>query len=434
MRHLSALLGLADDAESTDGPAWRITETPPQDDPESHLEQRFRKVFLEGLKAAGAAITEVPKAWGNALRFTLPGASRQWTLTPQVNLENSRPDFVLESNDTSVPAVAVFTDGRSFHAVASRNRLADDAEKRGILRDTGRIVLAISAQDITDAERGTVAAPSWFVPAAVAKLLKQQQFLTTPAAYDGLRAGPLTWLLNWVAEPKPADIGIVARAVPMFMLTGQKPHKVADGVSLATAGRAALLGEEIPAGTRSVVIKQFGSLAVVVESAASEIGVALVLDDRDEMLDTAHAGAWRLWLQLANALSLRDWPTVITTTSLTVQQTKTPSPKTEAEADALPAGTDESWLAPYESAAPGIERQLIRLLAEHGGIQAPVVGAEGPQGIPMDLSWPDRQVVVAVYDMPDEDRADLTAAGWVVVEAELATIIAALAPTELLEH
>ena len=269
----------------------------------------------------------------------------------------------------------------------------------------------------------------------MAKLLKQPKFLTTPATYEGLRTGPVTWLLNWVTEPKPTDIGIVARAVPMFMLAGQKPLKVAEGVRLASAGRAALLDEEIPAGTRSVVVKQFGSLAVAVEQVVADIAVALVLDDRAGALDSAHSDAWRLWLQMSNALALRDWATDITTTSRVAQQAATTTSAPKTEPDTLPEGIDQSWHAPYEAAAPGLERTLIRLLAEHGGIKAPVVGAEGPGGIPMDLSWPEQHVAASFYDMPDEDRDDLTAAGWVVVEAELATIIAALTgPTELLEH
>ena len=430
VRHLARLLGLAEDAESPEGPPWTITETPPQDDPESHLEQRFRKLIVERLKAAGAAITEVPKAWGNALRFTLPGAPRQWTLTPQVNLENSRPDFVFESNDTSVPAVAIFTDGRAFHAVPSRNRLAEDAEKREILRGTGRIVLAITAQDIAEAEQGGASGDAaWFAPGVVSKLIKQPQFLAAPAAYEGLRVGPIAWLLDWVSAPKPADVGIVARAVPMFLVGGLTPRKCADGVALAAVGRAALLTEDLPTGDRSVVVRQFGPLAVVVERTEAGIDMALVLDDRDDVLDTAHADAWRLWLRLSNVLALRDWPTVITTTSRVSRQTGEVAPVAPAEAEELPAGVDESWLAPYESAAPGAERALIRLLAAHGGLDAPVIGVEGPQGIPMDISWPSRRLVVAVYDFLDEDRADLHAAGWHVVEADLDAIVAALTGT-----
>jgi hypothetical protein len=44
----------------------------------------------------------------------------------------------------------------------------------------------------------------------------------------------------------------------------------------------------------------------------------------------------------------------------------------------------------------------------------------------MDLSWPRLHVAVALYDMPDEDRDDLGAAGWHVVKPDPEAIVAAL--------
>ncbi|MET0494359.1 MAG: DEAD/DEAH box helicase [Actinoplanes sp.] len=428
-RHLAHLLGLNEDADTADGPPWTLVTTPPQDSPESHLEQRFRKLIAQRLTAIGAATTEVPKPWGNALRFTLPGDHRQWTLTPQVNVENSRPDFLLESNDTSVPAVAVFTDGHAFHAIASRNRLADDAEKRQILRDTGRIVLAVTAADIAAAEQQTPAAPAWFSEATVARLIKQAPFQTAPSAYEGLRAGPISWLLAWVSAPKPAEIGIVARAVPMFLVDSKSRRTCADGISLAAIGRAALLAEELSPGDRTVLVRQFGALAVVVEPTKSAVHASLVLDDREQALDAAHSDAWRLWLQLSNAMSLRDWPTVITTSSRVGGLVTAAATSEPATSDGLPDGVDGSWASAYESAAPGVERDLIRLLAVHGGLEAPQIGAEGPQGIPMDICWPRVHIAVDLYDMPDEDRADLSSAGWHVVQPEPDAIVAALTGT-----
>jgi len=107
---------------------------------ESHLEQRFRKNLVERLVASGASVHETPGPWGNTVRVTVPGGRRQWTLTPQEHIEGCRPDFVLRSSDTTVPTVVIFTDGRAYHATESINRLADDATKREILRDSGYMV------------------------------------------------------------------------------------------------------------------------------------------------------------------------------------------------------------------------------------------------------------------------------------------------------
>lgn len=109
-----------------------------------------------------------------------------------------------------------------------------------------------------------------------------------------------------------------------------------------------------------------------------------------------------------------------------MQTVAAPTPAPPPATGALPPGAGKDWASAYESAAPGVERELIRLLAAHGGLDAPKVGAEGPHGIPIDISWPHRHIAVSVYAMPDEDRDDLNAAGWSVVAADPDAIIAAL--------
>jgi hypothetical protein len=428
-RHLGHLLGLTPEADTAEGTTWAITEIPPQEDPESHLEQRFRKLIASRLKTLGAAITEVPKASGNALKFTLPGAPRQWTLTPQVNLENSRPDFVLETNDTTVPTVAVFTDGRRFHATAAHNRLAEDAGKREILRGTGRIVLGVTAQDVADAERGVTSAPQWFSEQTVGQLITRPDFMATPAAYENLRKGPVDWLVDWVAMPASASVRTVARAVPMFLLSAAHQVQVAGDVPLSRVAREALLEEKAPSsGPRRVMLRRSGALAVAVELRDGVVDVAAVLDDRDSVLDAAHAVAWRQWLQLSNALALRDWPTDITTVSRTVPTATAVATSVAIASIDVPQGLSPEWISAHEAAAPGPERTLILILARHGNLPAPVVGAEGPHGIPLDISWPRLHIAVAsANDMLDEDRDDLKHAGWSVVDADPDAIVAAVA-------
>ena len=75
----------------------------------------------------GATVKESPGPQGNRLIITFPGASRQWTLEPQVLMGGSRPDFVLSSSQGGLPPVAIFTDGWRYHASPAHNRIADDA-------------------------------------------------------------------------------------------------------------------------------------------------------------------------------------------------------------------------------------------------------------------------------------------------------------------
>ncbi|MFE9914678.1 hypothetical protein ACFYPG_05905 [Micromonospora sp. NPDC005553] len=53
-----------------------------------------------------------------------------------------------------------------------------------------------------------------------------------------------------------------------------------------------------------------------------------MLDDRDGVLDDAHGDAWWAWLRLSNALALRDWPTIVTTTSVLGPASVAPSDET----------------------------------------------------------------------------------------------------------
>ncbi|OZM79674.1 DEAD/DEAH box helicase [Pseudonocardia sp. MH-G8] len=419
-RHLRTLLGVDPDGIPS---AWTITDQPPVDDAESHLEQRFRKVLVERLRTTGATVTEVPSAHGNTVHVTLAGQHRHWTLTPQVNLQNSRPDFILETNDTTVPVVAIFTDGRAYHATVAHNRLADDAAKRQILRDTGRVVLAVTAADVVAAEKGTSAPPSWYNPKLVQKLITRQAFMASPAAYDGLRGGPVDWLIDWISRPSPTNTMTVARAVPLFPTAAAATVTLPDGASLTEAVRSVLLDVTATGpGGRPVKVWRSGACALAVEAVGASVHTALVLDDREAVLDSGHVEAWREWLRLSNALALRDWPTVITTTGLAAASEPVPTPAPTANSELTP-----EWQQIFDKAAPGVERELVAELARTGGLPLPKVGAEGPDGIPIDLSWPALQVAVAMPHMPAEDRADLTTAGWHLVEPGADVIATALA-------
>ncbi len=408
-RHLRSLLGLGPQALKGYESAWDITKIPPIEDLESQLEQRFRKIMIERLGAAGATVQTIPGTWGNIVKFTLPGGPRQWTLMPQVNLENSKPDFVLQSTDTNVPAVAIFTDGRTFHATEACNRLADDAAKRAILRATGRVVLGISAADLSATESVD---PPWYSPSKIAQLISHPSFQTKPAAYESLRRGPVDWLIDWVSEPMPSALRIAARAIPMMLQLA--PQKVAapEDSTPAQIASAVLVGEQLD-GQKQTLVYTYGALAVAVDLLEGNVaGVGVVLDDRAGSLTDVHADAWRMWLRLSNALALRDWPTEITTVSKVVAGAVAPPVPVVEEGH---PDLDGPWAAVYREASTGLERELVGSLAAYAEFDAPGVGIEGPDGIPLELSWPDLKVVVDVSGMAPDDKVDLLAAGWVVL-------------------
>jgi ATP-dependent helicase YprA (DUF1998 family) len=419
-RHLRTLLALAPDALTAEGTTWTVTEVAPHEEPESHLERALHRLLVGELRRNGATVTETPGPTGNIVRFTLPGAHRQWTLTPQANIADSRPDFLLQTVDMNVPAVAIFTDGRAYHASAACNRLADDAVKRANLRDAGMLVLAVNIRDLTteDAARR----PAWYSPDLAGSLMNVPQLQAPPEAYRTLGRGPVDWLIDWVTAPSPNAVRAVARAVPMFLSREAQPIQVPETVSLEEVARAVLLDEHLPSGDRRVYLYRAGALAAVIEMQSTMVvRVAVVLDDRNEVLDDAHAAAWRGWLRLSNALAARDWPTVVTTTSLIAQPSST-----ENETGSHGSRPVGAWADVYDAAAPGAERRLVAALANHG-LTPPVVGVEGPDGIPLDVSWPNLRIAIAFPHMAPQDRADLASAGWLVVDPSPDLVVAAVA-------
>lgn len=154
-RHLRTLLAGReltpdDDAALPAAMPWVIVDDEPaDDDPESALERRFRTEFARRLDALGANVSQTPSDRGIVLTISL-GPGNRWTLRPQENVLGSKPDFLLTSANPGVPPTAIFTDGRRWHATATHNRIADDAEKRRNLRDGGYQVIAVTHEDLQD--------------------------------------------------------------------------------------------------------------------------------------------------------------------------------------------------------------------------------------------------------------------------------------------
>lgn len=437
-RHLRTLLGLSPNALDTSEISWTLLEQAPDDsNVESHLEQRFRRVIVDRLQSMGAFITEVPGAWGNTVRFSLPGQPRQWTLSPQVPMHGCRPDFVLQSNDINVPAVAVFTDGHRFHAVPDKNRLADDAQKRADLRAHNIVVIGVSARDVSQDPALSPVLPDWINSQLLGEFMMQKEFIASPSAYNSVGRGPIDFIVDWINAPDVSDLTQVARAVPMLLSRqvayAQDWTQAPANASLASLAVARIFGERVTENDspRRVITWKRGSLSVAMESREKTgvIEIALVLDDRNESLDAAHADSWREWLLLSNSLALRDWPTVVSTLSLALRE-EASGVAQEPGHDLEPADPEAGLLAPewaqaLSDASPGVERALVQALAATARFPAPTIGLEGPDGIALDLVWPEFQVAVRLPGLSHADEVELTALGWQILDPSPVAIIEA---------
>ncbi|MGC3954923.1 MAG: DEAD/DEAH box helicase [Propionicimonas sp.] len=385
--------------------AWVVTDVPVEPpDPETKIEQKFRRVLTDRLQVAGATVTEKPGPAGNIL--LIKAGIRQWRLEPQQPIGPAKPDFVLTSSQP-LPLVAIFCDGWKYHANPQINRLADDSVKRANLRDLGHIVLGVSWADLESAEAKQLAKQPWFDANGAAFIKGEPAAQWNQRQVDVLAGGAIDFLIDWILGPDPASVARVANWVPW--VTASKAIRVdapqrASIVDIALAG---LRGEVSP-GDSDISVWVHDTVALAYRhlgGVPDNLEVALVLDDRDSSLGPDHKGAWNAWLSLSNALALRTRPTVIST----LRAAPAPPPSI-----AVPVVSID-W-ASLIGQATEAERQILEVLSQHA-IPKPELGYESEGGIPMSLVWPDQHLVVMV-DLSDGERSELESEGWDVVDVD----------------
>jgi hypothetical protein len=428
-RHLRTILSSGDaDAEPSDSMAWACTEEAPAAfDPESVLEQRFRAVLSDRLQAIGATVTDTPGPKGNRSVIRISGSHRIWTLEPQENVLDSKPDFVLRCDQTGIPAVAIFTDGWQYHASPAHNRIADDAAKRRNVRDAGWIVLAVTWEDLELAQHGKSTNPAWLDSTKVGDIVASSRGELAPAAVELLGKGSIDYLVQWVQQPDPESMAKLAKWTPYFLAGRSTTVKSTTKQPLTGLAMDLLEGRHDSSGSAMGWGWGHDTLAVVVRrlnDVATE--VAVVLDDRPDRVGTAHDRAWRDWLRLSNLLNLRTLP--VTITAVSRAGIDIVAPATEPVEPSAAQALRPAWRRLLENAISDSERALLPALAEHG-VDLPEQGFESAAGIPIDLSWPDRRIAVDI-DLDANDRADLEGEHWVVVPPDVDAIIAALGSRE----
>jgi hypothetical protein len=402
------------DGEPSEAIGWAVTEKPTHAyDPETHIEQKFRKVLHERLtKGLGASVQEHPGPNGN--RWTInPGGGRTWVMEPQLALGGVQPDFVFYCNDQNIPRLALFCDGWQFHASPVINRIADDATKRAMLRDQGYVVLALTWQDLLEAETGTPSAPPWFSEERWTQAMAATNGTLKPSMRELTKGGPIDYLTQWISNPDPAGIEALAEALPL-LLAGSGPVGKTDSITpLSDLARSIHDGAAFPLeGDRRAWAWKFDTLTAVARN-VSEQGVStevvVLLDDRGDRLGHEHKSAWREWIRFANLLNQRLQASHVTAYTL----------EAAAPSKSSPGGAQlhEPWASLYKSAVSQEEKRLIALLAE-SGVPAPSLGHEAASGLPIDISWPEYKIAIDL-DLQAEDREELGDDGWTLVAPDL---------------
>jgi hypothetical protein len=418
-RHLRTLIGI--DAEGTYLP-WDVTDTDlPSGVGEPPLEGWFRKVFMDRARSVGATVKEKPGAWGNTVQVTIPGTNMVWQLKPQISVGFTKPDFVLEPTYGGAIPIAIYTDGRAFHASLAHNRIADDAVKRRALRDEGYLVMALTWDDVKRADEGTPEpTPVWFDKAHAGLFVSALGL--SPSSLDHIVANPISQLMEWMQDPGGALARWrkVAETLPTLLTSPKGKWVTTVAESLVDDVASVLDGVELaPSTTGTSWVVTLDDVVLLAARGAHGTDAVLLLDDRGKAVaGTTHADSWRTWLRLSNLLGAHDAhhaPVIgARSESFSVGPVDvTPTPVVAIE-----------WSELLEF-ADGDERALLLALSEVDGMIVPEQGIELDSGSPIALAWPTAKLAV-VFDDDTDHLDELASAGWTVIPTDVVAIQTAL--------
>ncbi|MGW4535411.1 DEAD/DEAH box helicase [Nocardia sp. NPDC004340] len=421
---LDTLLGVRGDTEP-DLEVWlrSITREEPGKkavSPESPLEREFYVEFVKRLRAMGATVKEKPGTYAPSATITMPGSKiRTWTLIPQPQMGNVVPDFELSTLDANIPDIAIFADGRKFHATPEVNRVADDAGKRAKLRSGHVIVWSFGYEDLQRFIRNEPVRPSWFQDQA-AKVTMQMGKLK-PAVFRLLTtADPVTQLLNFLSDPDAEAWREVGRWLPLMFVRdkqfkGDDTAIAAWALDLIDRQKTQIAPGEFPCWSYSD-----GPLTVTagLRPGTREITAVLAVDDRDRKLE-ADGQAWKEWVRLSNWFGLSA-ANAVTTRTLLAADSSTP------DRTAITSGAHlaPAWQEVLDNVVSTAERDLVLELVK-AGTPPPVLGVEADNGEVLDLGWPDGQVGVLIFDNAETADA-MSELGWTICAPDIERIVAVL--------
>jgi replicative superfamily II helicase len=412
----------------------------------SELELQFREAFKAHFAARdGWSVDTAIGSNGEELdlRAVSPsGESRRWRMRPLVNIAAAgiatQPDFLLTRSDAQSCDVAIYLDGRQYHASVEHNRTADDAEKRDVLRRDGRRVWSISWEDVQ-------AFVSTSLKVVTPDLVHQQAQNIASAGIGDPRI-KLLWgnsihhLIEYLADPDDSVWGQGAQATVLALVNpgkhGATAPAMAKPAELASVLQAHATGSKpaaAPDGTVMVVPRSgLSGLPLLIIADPSDpdptTGVLAVLDDREsEVGGPRHAARWRDWLRWSNVLQFLRLPMfghemplrmaeVWTRRSLDVFAQSHLPLAAPAVAIASVGGREltPEWVEVRDYTDPVLSH-LIAIMAD-ANVAIPEAGAEvGPTETvwQVEMAWPDARVAVVV-DIDAQRDSWLRAAGWTV--------------------
>ena len=390
-KHLETMLGLT----PSDPPVvavWDIQKEPTVHvDPESVLEVRFGKAFRAIAEGLQGSVTDTPDLYGNTTRVQI--GARQFKLSRQVPLGHTQPDFLLSSE--GLPDLVIYTDGWEYHASNKHNNIGDDARKREGVRLGGKLVLAVTSQDLDRFDQGERSPrPDWFDTSLAQRLNSEPALQHSAAARDALMNGPMALIAYWLQGPDQENLKRFGRCVATLVYAAGAP----------TGGNGA-------AGTKSWTN---GPLTISVgRGKPGKMHSSAVLDDTVDLNTTEARDAWHGWLNFANATMFLH-PLIARVEALSDQSQPVEAPLVDIAPPPLQGG----WASILEELGEGEE--LIAALSA-AGVEAPdgEIGLELGDGVPFDLVWLARRIAVRLE--PGEAPV-VNEPGWQIFGPDAAAI------------
>ncbi|WP_346732461.1 DEAD/DEAH box helicase [Brevibacterium spongiae] len=465
---------LSGEAASDASHRWTVTEEAPQaQDPESYLERRFRQVFRARLERANINVQDKPAPTGTVLSIHRSGSRVGWSLTPQVPMGNTKPDFLLTCDVTNIPDIAIYTDGRAFHASSAVNRLADDAQKRSGLRGQGLFVIAITNADVESASAdkhgadpgSAVCLPEWYSRQVVSTVLNRPEFGWTNQAEEAL-GNPIDVLIGLIqavtsSEPDlPKSMLAAGDGAPLFFAMQTHSRRVvmvpavgelAEAAVSDITGQSSLIDHPegvSPEGYRRGFLVRRSAVTVLIAPVGSSLtrfDTAVILDDRPEaMADSGQfASSWREWLHISNVMPIRSPGTFVqSATVMSVladigQVSEAPVNSGEVQGGTagrvdvvpvldggIPVSSEWTEILSEPDLSPQ-EAEFANDLVASGLESVPEWGFETDEGISLDFAWPQEKIAVLV-EPDDEDSVELERNGWTLASADVDSVRTAL--------
>lgn len=433
----------------------------------SELERRFRdavKAWADGHEGSSWTTSLGPQGEQLDLRLRSPSnEARRWQMRPLINVRagalTTQPDFVFTRSDAQDCEIAVYLDGRRYHADVECNRSGDDARKRAALRDDGWRTWSITWRDVEEfaeavtASGAPAAGHARQAPALVGTETQNAVRVTVgDPRVRSLWGNPMAFLLSYLADPS-ADVWADGARETVFALLDPRSGgaliatsraevrsvllALADREPVAAGGKREGSGDPSPGGVVVVACRGTSGLPLIVVADPADhvatLGVMTVLDDRPQVVGgPEHEAHWRDWLRWSNVLQFLTLPVHgyelplrmaeiwTASSSESLRDRYLPLARDAASPPALVAKAtspflDAAWQEVARYTDPALRDLLVDLAGR--GTQIPEAGAElGPDDDvwQVELSWPVHQVAVVVDHDAQRDTW-LAAHGWRIV-------------------